>query len=122
MGGGGANGRARRHEARRRADGVVRTRDRAENDSECAVRAALRIQGALAELNRDNAGLGEPEIVAHIDLESGAVVDAPGEIFGDAPNSAARVQTLADPGTMLITARVQRQVAGLFVAEDCGLH
>jgi class 3 adenylate cyclase len=66
--------------------------------------------------------LGGPEIVAHIDIESGAVVDAAGEIFGDAPNSAARVQTLADPGTMLITARVQRQVAGLFVAEDCGLH
>jgi len=33
-----------------------------------------------------------------------------------------RVQTLADPGTVLITARVQRQVAGLFVAEDRGLH
>jgi class 3 adenylate cyclase len=32
------------------------------------------------------------------------------------------VQTLADPGTVLITAGVQRQVAGLFVAEDRGLH
>jgi class 3 adenylate cyclase len=94
-----------------------------ENDSERAVRAALRIQGALAELNRHNAGLGRPELVARIGIESGAVVvDAAGEIFGDAPNSAARVQTLADPGTVLITARVQRQVAGLFVAEDRGLH
>ena len=54
--------------------------------------------------------------------EGAVVVDAAGEIFGDAPNSAARVQTLADPGTVLITARVQRQVAGLFVAEDRGLH
>jgi class 3 adenylate cyclase len=88
------------------------------NDSERAVRAALRIQNALAELNRHNAGLGRPELVARIGIESGAVVDAAGEIFGDAPNSAARVQTLADPGTMLITARVQRQVAGLFVGED----
>jgi class 3 adenylate cyclase len=94
-----------------------------ENDSERAVRAALRIQGALAELNRHNAGLGRPELVARIGTESGAVVvDAAGEIFGDAPKSAARMQTLADPGTMLITARVQRQVAGLFVAEDRGLH
>ena len=50
------------------------------------------------------------------------VVDAAGEIFGDASNSAARVQTRADPGTMLITARVQRQVGGQFVAEDRGLH
>jgi predicted ATPase len=29
---------------------------------------------------------------------------------------------LAEPGTVLITARVQRQVAGLFVAEDKGAH
>jgi AAA ATPase domain len=50
------------------------------------------------------------------------VVDPDGEIFGGAPNVAARVQALADPGTVLITARVQRQVAGLFIAEDCGAH
>ena len=94
-----------------------------ENDSERAVRAALAIQRALAELNRNNSALGRPKLVARIGIESGAVVvDAAGEIFGDAPNSAARVQTLADPGTVLITARVQRQVAGLFVAEDRGLH
>jgi class 3 adenylate cyclase/predicted ATPase len=94
-----------------------------ENDSERAVRAALAIQRALAELNRNNAASGRPKLVARIGIESGAVVvDAAGEIFGDAPNSAARVQTLADPGTVLITARVQRQVAGLFVAEDRGLH
>ena len=94
-----------------------------ENDSERAVRAALAIQRALAELNRENAGSGRPELVARIGVESGAVVvDAAGEIFGDAPNIAARVQALAEPGTVLITARVQRQVAGLFVAEDRGAH
>jgi class 3 adenylate cyclase len=94
-----------------------------ENDSERAVRAALAIQRALAELNRDNAGSGHPELVARIGVESEAVVvDAAGEIFGDAPNIAARVQALAEPGTVLITARVQRQVAGLFVAEDRGAH
>jgi class 3 adenylate cyclase len=42
-----------------------------ENDSERAGRAALRIQGALAELNRHNAGLGRPELVARIGIESG---------------------------------------------------
>jgi AAA ATPase domain/Adenylate and Guanylate cyclase catalytic domain len=50
------------------------------------------------------------------------VVDAAGEIFGDAPNIAARVQALAEPGAVLITARVQRQVAGLFVVEERGVH
>ncbi len=50
------------------------------------------------------------------------VVDATGEVFGDAPNIAARVQSAAEPGSILITATVQRQTAGLFVAEDRGAH
>jgi len=94
-----------------------------ENDSERAVRAALAIQRALAELNRKNAGSGKPALHARIGLEPGpVVVDAAGEIFGDAPNVAARVQALAEPGAVLVTARVQRQVAGLFVAEERGTH
>ena len=94
-----------------------------ENDSERAVRAALAILRALAELNRKNAGMGTPELVARIGIDSGAVVvDAAGEIFGHAPNIAARVQAAAEPGTVMVTARVQRQTAGLFVAEDRGAH
>ena len=50
------------------------------------------------------------------------MVDATGEVFGDAPNIAARVQGAAEPGSILITATVQRQTAGLFVAEDRGQH
>ena len=41
-------------------------------------------------------------------------------MFGDAPNVAARVQGLAEPGSVLVTMNVQRQVAGLFVVEDAG--
>ena len=94
-----------------------------ENDAERATRAALGIQRALAELNRKNVGAGKPELAARIGLEAGpVVVDAAGEIFGDAPNVAARVQALAEPGAVLITAQVQRQVAGLFVIEERGSH
>ena len=50
------------------------------------------------------------------------VVDATGEVFGEAPNIAARVQSAAEPGSILITAAVQRQTAGQFVAEDRGQH
>ena len=72
-----------------------------ENDSERAVRAALAIQRALAELNRKNAGSGKPSLAARIGVETGpVVVDAAGEIFGDAPNIAARVQALAEPGSV----------------------
>ena len=38
------------------------------------------------------------------------------------PNTAARVQALAEPGAVLVTAGVQRQIAGLFVAEERGTH
>ena len=92
-----------------------------ENDAERAARAALSIQRALVELNRKNAGAGKPSLNARIGIETGpVVVDAAGEIYGDAPNTAARVQALAEAGTVLVTARVQRQIAGLFVAEELG--
>ena len=94
-----------------------------ENDAERAARAALSIQRALTELNRKNAGTGKPALNAQIGLETGpAVVDAAGEIYGDVANTAARVEALAEPGAVLVTARVQRQVAGLFVAEERGTH
>ena len=94
-----------------------------ENDAERAARAALSIQRALAELNAKNASTGKPELKARIGLETGpAVLDAAGEIYGDVANIAARVQALAEPGTVLVTSRVQRQIAGLFVAEDRGTH
>ncbi len=94
-----------------------------ENDAERAVRAALAIQRALADLNARNARSGAPELSARIGSETGpVVVDAAGEVFGEAPNVAARVQAAAEPGTVLVTASVQRQTAGLFVAEDRGAH
>src|SRR5271167_5167678 len=94
-----------------------------ENDAERAVRAALAIQRALADLNTRNARSGAPELSVRIGIECGSVVvDAAGEVFGEAPNVAARVQAAAEPGTVLVTASVQRQTAGLFVAEDKGAH
>jgi class 3 adenylate cyclase len=84
-----------------------------ENDAERAARAALSIQRTLGALNRKNAGSGKPELAARIGLDTGpAVVDAAGEIYGDVANVAARVEALAEPGAVLITARVQRQVVG----------
>ena len=94
-----------------------------ENDAERAVRAALAIQRSLVELNRKNADSGKPALTARVAIETGpVVVDEAGEVFGDVPNIAARAQALAEPGTIVITARVQRQIAGLFVAEERGSH
>ena len=84
-----------------------------ENDAERAVRAALSIQRALAELNRKNEGTGKPALAARIAIDTGpVVVDPGGEIFGDVPNVAARAQALAEPGAVVVTARVQRQWRG----------
>jgi class 3 adenylate cyclase len=92
-----------------------------ENDGERAVRAALAIQRALADLNARNAATGTPELAARIGLDSGrVVVDHTGEVYGEAPNVAARVQSAAAPGEIWITRAVHRQIAGLFVAEDKG--
>jgi class 3 adenylate cyclase len=94
-----------------------------ENDAERAARAALAIQRTLAEVNRKNADTSKPALNARIGIETGpVVVDATGEVYGDAPNIAARVQALAEPGAILVTAGVQRQIAGLFVVEERGSH
>ena len=66
-----------------------------ENDAERALRAALAIQRALTEHQRQQSRLRPPELAARIGVETGAVVvDSAGEVFGDAPNVAARVQAL----------------------------
>jgi class 3 adenylate cyclase len=60
-----------------------------ENDAERAVRAALAIQRALSDLNARNSAKAAPELSARIGIESGAVVvEAAGEVFGEAPNNA----------------------------------
>jgi class 3 adenylate cyclase len=92
-----------------------------ENDAECGVRAAIAIERALVEINARNAAKSTPELSARIGLESGpVVVEAAGEVFRDAPKVAARVQGLAEPGSVLISMNVQRQVVGLFVVEEQG--
>ena len=92
-----------------------------ENDSERAVRAALATQRALTELNRIN--VGRPALAAGIAINSGPVViDAAGPIFGEVSNIVAQAQALAGPGAVVVTARVQRQVGGLFVFDERGSH
>jgi len=94
-----------------------------ENDAERAVRAALDIQRAIIEINGRKERTGAPELIARIGVESGPfVVDSAGEVFGEAPNVAARVQAAAEPGAVLVTSGVQRQIAGLFVVEERGTH
>jgi len=92
-----------------------------DNDAERAARAGLAILDAISQLEPTSC----PELRARIGIDSGGVVVGAGagkdaEIFGDAPNIAARVQVAAEPGTVLITAATHRLVSGLFVVEERG--
>ena len=79
------------------------------------------MQRAVAELNRMNADTSRPALAACIVIDSGPVaIDAAGEIVGDVPNILRQAQTLGEPGAVLVTARVQQQVASLFIAHEHG--
>jgi class 3 adenylate cyclase/tetratricopeptide (TPR) repeat protein len=86
--------------------------------AERAVRAALRVVDQVRRLDAP-----EP-LAVRVGIHTGPVVVARehGEVdvFGETPNVAARVQALAAPDTVVITAATQRLVAGLFVVEAGG--
>src|SRR6266849_10052776 len=93
-----------------------------DNDAERAARAGLAILDAIAKLSEQS---GRQKLSARVGIDSGAVVVGAGvgkeaDVFGDAPNIAARVQGAAEPGTVMITDAVHRLVSGLFVVEDRG--
>ena len=59
-----------------------------------------------------NAGAGEGCIEFRIGINVGDVVVEHGDIFGDGVNVAARLETLAEPGGICVSARVQEDAAG----------
>ena len=71
-----------------------------DNDAERAARAGLAILDAISKLNEDPA---RPRLSARVGIDSGGVVVGAGagkevDVFGDAPNIAARVEAAAKPG------------------------
>jgi class 3 adenylate cyclase/predicted ATPase len=120
----GAVGRFGGHVARKLGDGLLiyfGWPNAREDDPERAVRAGLAIVDAMRPLNATLAAGDGPHLAVRIGLHTGPVVIADdGEVFGETPNVAAHVQTVAAPDTVVITAATQRLVAGLFVVEDRG--
>jgi adenylate cyclase len=75
-----------------------------------ALRCATEIQNAIAE---GNTGIAtEKRIEFRIGINVGDVVVEDGDIFGDGVNVAARLEGLADPGGICVSARVQEDAAG----------
>jgi predicted ATPase/class 3 adenylate cyclase len=93
-----------------------------ENDAERAARAGLAIIEAVSNLNQEATN---PKISVRVGVDSGAVVVGVGagkdaDVFGEAPNIAARVQAAAAPDSVVITASTHLLISGLFVVEESG--
>jgi class 3 adenylate cyclase/tetratricopeptide (TPR) repeat protein len=98
-----------------------------EDDAERTVRAGLDIIAAVAQLKTRAA---EP-LAVRIGIATGLVVvgDLSGEgalwehaVVGDTPNLAARLQGLAEPGTIVIAGSTRRLLGDLFRLRDLGRH
>ena len=93
-----------------------------EDDAERAVRAALALVVAIANIRDVFA-----KLQVRIGIATGTVVvtelmieRTPAEqaVVGETPNLAARLQTMADPGTVLICARTRHLTRGEFYYRD----
>jgi class 3 adenylate cyclase len=96
-----------------------------EDDAEQSVRAALALVDAVAN-HRPGA---DAALQARIGIATGTVIvgellgnETPAEqtVIGDAPNLAARLQALAEPGAVLICPRTRRLAGGHFDCRDLG--
>src|SRR6266576_1117689 len=94
-----------------------------EDDAERTVRAGLDIIAAVARLETRAA---EP-LAVRIGIATGVVVVGEGElrehaVVGETPNLAARLQALAEPGTIVVAASTRRLLGDLFRVRDLGRH
>jgi adenylate cyclase len=85
-----------------------------------AVECAVELQQRMADAN---AGLGNDRaIVLRVGINLGDVVVESGDLYGDGVNIAARLEALAEPGGICVSAAVHEQVARHlpFAFEDLG--
>ncbi|HEY7280226.1 MAG TPA: adenylate/guanylate cyclase domain-containing protein [Actinomycetota bacterium] len=81
-----------------------------EDDPERAVRAALEMQSVLAALNAEAGATGRPQLGMRVGIEAGEVmvnlertIDLPDRmVTGDAANTASRLQSAAEPGSVVV--------------------
>ena len=75
-----------------------------------ALRCATEMQRAMAE--RNDPMTPDRRIQFRIGIHQGDIVVEDGDIFGDGVNVAARLEGLAEPGGICVSARVQEDAAG----------
>jgi len=75
-----------------------------------ALHCAVEVQTAMAEHNAAIAA--DNRIELRIGTNVGDIVVEDGDIFGDGVNVASRLEALAEPGGICVSARVQEDAAG----------
>ncbi len=95
-----------------------------EDDAERAIRTGLRL---LEEVSRLGERLGVPTLAARAGIVTGeaAVNLAPvteGMVIGDAVNTASRIQSVAQPGSVLVDETTRRVCADTVTFLDAGAH
>ena len=85
-----------------------------------AVRCAVAIQESMAE--RNGAAPADGRLDFRIGINVGDVIEQDGDIFGDGVNIAARLESIAEPGGICISHRVQEDTRGKVsvLFEDAG--
>jgi class 3 adenylate cyclase/tetratricopeptide (TPR) repeat protein len=95
-----------------------------EDDAERAVRAALALTNAVALLGEE---IGMPELRARAGVLTGNAAvelgaDGEGMVLGDTVNTAARLQSIAAPGGVLVDDVTRRASEAAIAYEDGGQH
>ena len=95
-----------------------------EDDAERAVRAALDLVAAVAALGEEH---GAPGLRARAGVLTGEAAvtigaEAEGMVIGDLVNTASRVQSAAEPGTVLVGDSTRRATESSIVYQDAGVH
>jgi class 3 adenylate cyclase len=98
-----------------------------EDDAERAVRAALQLVEGIARLDthpkvRLQARVGIATGIAVVGDLIGEAASRQEMAVGDVPNLAARLQALAEPGSVVISQATRRLVGGLFELADLGVQ
>jgi class 3 adenylate cyclase len=87
--------------------------DRRTGKTSCSSYGICSLFRMLVCESLDRTALARPQLSARIGIDSGTVVVGAGagneiDVFGELPNNAARVQALAAPGSVLISAATHR--------------
>jgi class 3 adenylate cyclase/predicted ATPase len=99
-----------------------------EDDAQRAVRTGLRMLASMGDLNQGLQQAPGIQLAIRVGIHTGLVVigDMGGQgrqeqlALGDVPNIAARIQGLAEPNSILLSADTYRLIQGYFECQACG--